>query len=338
MTTSDTSRLAGQRIMAGFDGTVMNDDVKQLIQEMRVGGLILFARNIDSPNQTAELCASAQAFARENRLPPLFIAMDQEGGEVARLKPPFFTGFPGNPCIRNEKDALDFAVAVAGELKALNVNMNLAPVLDCSQGTENSIMKNRTFPGSPDNVAVLGSTVINQLQDQGIMACAKHFPGIGRTCIDSHLDLPALNTGKEQLDSSDLVPFLAAVRNNVAAVMLSHILYTKIDSRWPASLSPRIAKQWLRDEIGFQGIVMTDDLDMKAVKHGIKTAVHQILTSEIDMALICHKGPDIETAFHEIKRLLASDETFHTKGVESFKRIVKAKEKYITTPPLIPRQ
>ncbi|MEA1968129.1 MAG: glycoside hydrolase family 3 N-terminal domain-containing protein [Thermodesulfobacteriota bacterium] len=325
----DTKELAGQRIMAGFDGTVLNNEIKYLIKNLKIGGLILFSRNIESPDQVKDLCSSAQEFTLFCNLPPLFISIDQEGGDVARLKHPFFTLFPGNPQIKEKNDAINFAAVTAHELKAINVNMNLAPVMDYAPEESNSIMKNRAFCGSPEKVAKLGTYIINELQKQGIMACAKHFPGIGRTILDSHLHLPVLDADRELLKKTDLIPFLAAKENNVCAIMLSHILYTEIDKKWPASLSPEIAKKWLRDEIGFQGIVMTDDLDMKAVKHDIKTSVKQILKSEIDITLICHKGPDIETAFKEIHRTISEEKYFFTKGVESFKRILKAKTTYL---------
>ncbi|MFO7886313.1 MAG: glycoside hydrolase family 3 N-terminal domain-containing protein [Desulfobacteraceae bacterium] len=329
MTEYDTATIAGQRLMAGFDGTDFNDDIKYLIKDLKIGGLILFSQNIRTPEQTRKLCASAQEFAIGQDLPPLFLALDQEGGDVARLKKPYFTEFPGNPHIKEKKAAVDFAAITAQELDKVNINMNLAPVMDFTAETEDSIMKNRAFTGSPKKIADLGITIINELQARGIMACAKHFPGIGRTTLDSHLTLPQLDAEKAVLEKTDVIPFTAAKENAVAAIMLSHILYTSIDSTWPASLSPSIAKQWLRDEMGYQGIVITDDLDMKAVKHDIKTCIHQILKSDIDIALICHKGPDIEKAFHCIKSGLSTDRELFEKGLISLQRILKVKNAYL---------
>ncbi len=326
----DDEILAGQRIMAGFDGTVFNEEIKYLIGDLKVGGLILFAANIETFNQVKQLCSSSQKYALSLGLPPLFIAVDQEGGSVARLRPPYFTHFPGNSHIDNTEQAAEFARVTAAELFSVNINMNLAPVMDFIPQGFNSIMKGRAFNGSPEKVAELGTCVIKEMQKNGIMACAKHFPGIGRTIIDSHFDLPILDSEPEFMDKNDLIPFAAAKRFHVAAMMLSHILYPGFDKKWPASLSYEIAKNLLRDKIGYQGLVMTDDLDMKAVKYDIKVCIGQILKSEIDIALICHAGPDIASAFLEICRSISDDPELRAKGNESMERILKIKKEYLS--------
>ncbi len=321
--------LAGQRVMAGFDGTAMNRDLENLIGELKVGGLILFARNIEHPEQVKQLCASVQQFAKNCGIPPLFIAIDQEGGQVARLKKPLFTEFPGNPSIKDKQGAEDFAAQCAQMLLGLHINMNLAPVIDAAPEDCISIMAKRVFPGSPETVAHLGCHVIKSLQRRGIMAVAKHFPGIGRTQLDSHLELPVLDADPDLIQSSDMVPFKEACQVDVAGIMLSHVLYSGIDSVWPASLSPVIARDILRKQMGYQGLVMTDDLDMKAIKHDIKTCVRQIIQSEVDLMLICHEGPDIETAHHEIIELMSAKDDLYSKAVESWQRIRDTKERFI---------
>ncbi|MBI9088096.1 MAG: beta-N-acetylhexosaminidase [Desulfobacterium sp.] len=325
----DYRELSGQRVMAGFEGTIFNKEVEHLICELKIGGLILFAGNIDDPDQTRKLCDQAQACARAEGLPPLFIAVDQEGGVVARLKAPWFTAFPGNPAIKSRREAETFAMTTAAELKGVGINMDLAPVLDIAPKGFHSIMESRVFPGGPDQVAKLGTRVIETLQNNGIMACAKHFPGIGRTRLDSHFELPVLDADPALLEASDLVPFVAAAKSDVSAMMLSHILYPQLDPVWPASLSPKIAVDLLRNRLGFQGVVMTDDLDMKAIKHDIKICVTQILRSQIDITLVCHRGPDIETAVLEIERQIADDEILHTMALESMARIQTLKTKYL---------
>ncbi len=326
----DDKLLAGQRIMAGFDGTVLNEEIKYLIGELKTGGLILFAANIETFEQVKLLCFSAQEYALSLGLPPLFIAVDQEGGMVARLRPPYFTHFPGNSHINNTEQAVEFAGVTARELASVNINMNLAPVMDFIPQGFDSIMKGRVFKGSCEKVGKLGACIIKEMQKRNIMACAKHFPGIGRTEIDSHFDLPVLESKPEFMEKNDLVPFAAAKKAKVAAMMLSHILYPGYDKKWPASLSPKIAKELLREKIGFQGLVMTDDLDMKAIKYDIKVCVKQILESEIDITLICHSGPDIQTAFSEIYRMISGNEQLREKGIESFKRILGLKKKYLS--------
>jgi len=323
-------QIAGQRLMAGFDGTRLNDDLIFLIDTLKIGGIILFSRNLTIPDQIKDLCMSVQEYAIKCGQPPLFISIDQEGGQVARLKEPF-TQFSGNPGMKNEEDAGHFAEITASELKNVGINMNMAPVLDVAFDNKKSIMKNRSWGNDPEWVSKLGATVIERLQKNGIMAVAKHFPGIGRTVLDSHIEMPPLDADLRTLESSDLRPFYEAIKHDVSGIMLSHILYSKIDIKWPASLSTKIAKDLLRDSMGFDGIVMTDDLDMGAIKNNydIKAVIKQILSADIDIALICHKGPNIEIAYEKILKGLKDSKNIKTKGKESVRRILKTKEKYL---------
>jgi beta-N-acetylhexosaminidase len=323
-------QLAGQRLMVGFDGTELNDDLRFLIDTVKVGGLILFARNLIGPDQIRELCASVQSYAADCGQPSLLIAIDQEGGQVARLKEPF-TQFPGNPAMKGEADAVEFARITARELSGVGINMNMAPVMDAAPENEESVMAKRVFGTDPLYVAAMGVKVIEHLQAGGIMAVAKHFPGIGRTVLDSHNDLPIFEAEMADMESFDLLPFQAAVRAGAAGMMLSHILYTKLDPEWPASLSPRIAKELLRNQMGFDGLVMTDDLDMGAVKkhYEMKSIIRQILQADIDIALICHKGPDIETAFEMILKFMEDSQKMESRMKDSVKRILRIKDNYI---------
>jgi beta-N-acetylhexosaminidase len=326
-------QLAGQRLMVGFEGTALNQDLKFLINRLKIGGIILFAINIESPDQIKDLCRSIQDYARTCRQPPLFIAVDQEGGQVARLKEPF-TIFPGNPHMKSEEDAVRFAEITATELNQVGINMNMAPVMDVSPEGSGGIMAGRTFGDNPAWVSRLGVKVIEHLQLNNIMAVAKHFPGIGRTALDSHLDMPVLHDDLSMMEQFDLIPFEAGIRNGVSGVMLSHIFYSQLDPQWPASLSPQIAKNLLRKQMQFNGLVLTDDLDMGAItKHyDIQTAVHQILAADIDLTLICHKGPSIEIAFEEMAKEITDSPAIKARGIESVERIIKAKRKYIGMP------
>ncbi len=322
-------QLAGQRLMVGFEGTKLNKELKLLIDQLNVGGIILFSHNLSSPEQIKELCSSAQEYAITCGQPPLFIAIDQEGGEVARLKDPF-TQFPGNPSMKNTKDAAAFARITAKELSGVGINMNMAPVMDVvPEGTE-SIMAGRIFGNDPAFVSKMGSSVIKHLQKNGIMAVAKHFPGIGRTTLDSHLELPILASERHELESFDYLPFHAAIRAGVSGIMLSHIVYSKIDLEWPASLSVHIAKNLLRSRLGFKGLVITDDLDMNAISKNfsLNSAIHQILMAEIDIVLICHKGPNIKAAFEKILEYYDGSDEMKDKGRASVERIMKIKKKY----------
>ena len=323
-------QLAGQRIMAGFEGTELNSDLKFLIDTLRVGGLILFSGNLSNPEQIKKLCSSAQAYAASCGQPPLFIAIDQEGGEVARLKEPF-TQFSGNPHMKSEKDAKEFATIAAEELSGVRINMNMAPVIDVAYKGVESVMKGRAFGDNPAWVSKMGVTVIKHLQGNGIMAVAKHFPGIGRTTLDSHIDMPFLKVDSEAFFAFDLPPFEAAINNGVAGIMLSHILYSGIDTKWPASLSTVIAKDLLRGKMGFDGLVMTDDIDMGSIAghYDIKIIIKQILLADIDLVLVCHKGPWIESAFNEILRSMEQSQAVAEAGRESVLRIMRQKERFL---------
>jgi len=330
ITTFSDEQLAGQRLMAGFEGTQLNQELRSLIDEIKIGGIILFAGNLVNPQQIKQLCYSVQEFARECGQPPLFIAIDQEGGQVARLKEPF-TRFPGNPKMKDHRDARHFARTTAMELSEVGINMNLAPVMDVAFNGPKSIMAGRSFGHDPLWVSDLGAAVIKHLQHHGVMSVAKHFPGIGRTTLDSHLDMPVLDVDDDMLATTDLLPFATAIKNDVAGIMLAHILYQRIDARWPASLSTHIARKLLRDRMGFDGVVLTDDLDMGAIKRhrDIKTAVRQILLADIDIALICHSRLDIERSFKEISEAQAGSRSLKVQGEESVKRILELKGRYL---------
>jgi beta-N-acetylhexosaminidase len=330
ITSFTNEQCAGQRLMVGFDGIEFNQDLEVLIGEIKIGGIILFTRNLRNPDQIKKLCLSIQQYALSCRQPPLFIAIDQEGGPVARLQEPF-TRFPGNPAMKDRKDAETFARITATELKALAINMNMAPVLDVAFDVDKSIMAKRSFGSDPAWVTDMGTTVIEHLQHNGIISVAKHFPGIGRTILDSHLEMPLLDIDADTLQTTDVVPFAAAMDCGVAGMMLSHILYPRLDPEWPASRSAKIARDWLRDRMGYKGIILTDDLDMGAIKqhYDLETVVSQILSADIDMALICHKGPDIETAFEHILSLQNSSPEIKNSGKSAVARILNLKAKYL---------
>ncbi|MGW8301504.1 MAG: beta-N-acetylhexosaminidase [Desulfobacterales bacterium] len=330
--TLSMEQLAGQRLMVGFEGKQFNAHLKFLIRDLKVGAIILFSQNVETPDQVKTLCDAVQEYARLNGQPPLMIAIDQEGGQVARLKEPF-TQFPGNSAMTGVADAVYFAQTTATELAQAGINMNLAPVMDVASEEITSIMAARSFGQDPFWVSKLGLTIISHLQQNNIMAVAKHFPGIGRTVDDSHIDLPTCECDLADLESCDLIPFSDSIEQQVAGIMLSHVIYKKIDPRWPASLSRRIALDLLRKRMRFSGISMTDDLDMGAIdRHfDMKTAIRQILKADIDMTLICHQGPNIEIAFKEILKHLQGSQEMKVMGIESVKRILALKKKFLGT-------
>jgi beta-N-acetylhexosaminidase len=323
-------QLAGQRLMAGFEGKHLDRPLRGLIADLKLGGLILFKRNVESPRQLAGLCGAVQRYARDCGLPPLFIAIDQEGGPVARLGPPF-TQFPGNPAIRAAADAERFARITAFELAWVGINMNLAPVLDAAPEGFESIMARRAFGSDPRQVARLGQAVIAGLQAGGIMAVAKHFPGIGRTRLDSHFDLPRLDADRSSLEAYDLIPFQAAIGEPVAGIMLSHILYPRLDPQWPASLSPVIAHDLLRQRMGFAGLILTDDLEMGAIaRHfGFDAAIRQVLRAQIDVVLICRSEKKLRRAHAVMARKVGTSEKRRAAAEAASARILAMKSHYL---------
>lgn len=321
---------AGQRMMVGFDGITLNSDVKFLVKELCVGGIILFARNIESRDQVRDLCQSAQDYARSCGQPPLFIAIDQEGGQVARLKGPGFEIFPeGNPGMSYPDDVTRFVDVTARDFQDIGANMNMAPVLDVQPEGFCGVMDKRVFHGDPAFVSDMGTRMIREFQNRGIMAVAKHFPGIGRTTLDSHLVLPVLETPLNDLEASDLIPFEDAIAYDVAGIMVSHIQYQALDEKWPASLSETIIRDLLRTRMGYQGLVMTDDLDMKAIRVPIQLSVERIVRATVDIALICHKGPDIEEAFSTFLKEIPYSQETRAAHHQSLHRIMALKKQYL---------
>jgi beta-N-acetylhexosaminidase len=327
-------QLAGQKLVLGFEGKTPEDGLDALLRQIPAGGLIVFKRNVADPAQLTALCRGAQAIAFREGNPPLVISIDQEGGPVARLGPPF-TVFPGAKAIgrsRSEAAARSFGAETARELKAVGIHMNFAPVLDVvPEGLESSVMADRVFGTDPHLTAILGNAVIEGHQDNGVAATAKHFPGIGRTTVDSHIDLPFLDAEQDILDATDLVPFQAAIDVGVEAVMLSHIVYNDVDPVWPAGLSSIIAKDWLRGKMGFTGVTITDDLDMGAIDrhYDVSTFVDRICEADIDLALICHDKEKMAAAYEALLAAIRGSEQVKRKARESVGRILRLKEKYV---------
>ena len=329
MTKAQTiERMAGQRIMAGFHGTTLNPDLRFLIDTVGACGIILFSRNIESADQLRDLCAGAADYAASAGLPRLLIAVDQEGGSVARLKPPQFEYLPGAPELEDETDAKTCAALTAKQFRWLHINMNMAPVLDVAPPEFDSIMNDRIYGRDPDRVSRMGRAVIQGLSNGGILPVAKHFPGIGRTTSDSHFDRPDLAVSLESLENYDLIPFGDAIRADVSGIMLSHIRYPAIDGDWPASLSTIIARDLLRNKLGYTGAVFTDDLEMGAISkyYDISEIMERVLETETDVALICESCSLTGEAFEAMCRHLADSPAHAEKAKQSIRRIAALKE------------
>lgn len=262
----------GQAMIIGFDGSTVSPGLREMIESYHVGGVILFARNVESPRQVANLTRSLQQIALDSGHPGLFIAIDQEGGRVARLtEDKGFTEFPGAMALGAAGDpalARQVAQAMGRELKALGLNIDFAPDLDVNNNFANPVIGIRSFGSDPAQVAKYGVQFLEGLQSQGILAFGKHFPGHGDTAVDSHLALPVVPHARQRLDAVEFVPFRAAMAAGVAGIMSAHVSFPAIETvipEMPATLSPRVLTGLLRGEMGFQGLSITDSLDMGAL-------------------------------------------------------------------------
>jgi len=331
----DLRKQIGQMFFIGFEGRSLTPELRELIEKFHIGGIIFFSRNIDDVFQLGELIYEIQRLACKKKDGiPLFIGIDQEGGRVARIKEPL-TVFPCARVLgrsRSAELAYKQGMIQALELKALGFNINFAPVLDVDTNLENPIIGDRSFSDDPKLVSMMGCSVIKGLQENGVIACGKHFPGHGDTSIDSHLDLPVLNHGVERLRRLELVPFEAAIKEKVESIMIAHIHFPKIDKeRIPATFSKEIIREILRGKLGFKGIIFSDDLEMKAIENNftIEDAAVRGIKAGIDIILICHSYEKQVRALDAIFEHVEKEEIPRVLIQEANKRILDLKKRYI---------
>ena len=331
MSPTGLRRQIGQLLIAGFDGPALSVEIKSLVREFGLGGVILFARNIEEPEQIAELCFEA---ARLDPDMPLWVSIDQEGGRVARLKAPF-TEFPPMATIGRSGDsslAGRFAQAMASELKAVGVSLDYAPVLDVHTNPNNPVIGDRALSDRPEVVARLGAAIIQALQNAGIAACGKHFPGHGDTGTDSHLELPLIEHPIERLRQVELVPFRAAIEAGVASIMTAHVFLPALDEQRPATLSKRIVSGVLREELTFEGLILSDDLEMNAVaaQYAVPAAAVLAVEAGCDGVLICSGDHDTQAAALEaLIHAVEDQEVRLTRVDDALKRHRRAKERFL---------
>jgi beta-N-acetylhexosaminidase len=293
-------------LIVGFHGKSPSPEVKELLAR-GVHGVILFSRNIEDAVQVAELVAELKRLAGR----PLLVAIDQEGGRVARLRAP--QGFTELPPMRALGDAGDEALAgevgalLGRELRAVGIDQDYAPVVDVDTNPANPVIGDRAFSRDPDAVGRLGAALARGLQAEGVAACAKHFPGHGDTSQDSHKDLPHLPHDLARLRRVELPPFRALARAGVAAVMTAHVVFDALDPRRPATLSPQVMSL-LRDEAGFQGCAVSDDLEMKAVAEHfpLEEAAPGAVAAGVDALLVCHRA-DVQHRAVDLVRAAVED-------------------------------
>lgn len=322
-------KLCGQLIVGGFDGDDVPADVRQSLAQGELGGLILFKRNLPTVDAAHAICMAAAAAAPDD-LPPL-LGVDQEGGRVVRLPeavlrlPPLRVfGKIGDPELVRRAAEL-----VGLQLAALGFNMNFTPVLDVDSNPNNPIIGDRAFSSDPDSVGRLGRAFIEGLQAAGVMACGKHYPGHGDTIKDSHFDLPLVAHDKQRLDAVELPPFRIASLRGVAALMTAHVVYSGLDPGVPATLSHRICTGLLRSEIGFSGVLFSDDLEMKALAdhYEIEQSAIQAIRAGCDVLLICHDLELQERARAALAARAEADSDFRTRCQQAFSRFIQARRR-----------
>ncbi len=282
----------GQLLMVHFQGEVANEDARVLIQDVKVGGIIYYnwSNGLHSPQQVQALSTDLQIFTQTNQNPiPLLIAVDQEGGVVARLTNGF-TKFPGNKALGESREpslAKAAALAMGQELQVVGINMNLAPVVDVNSNPRNPIIGVRSFGESPETVVAFAEKALNGYMQAGIIATLKHFPGHGDTEVDSHEDLPVIRRSMEELEKVELLPF-TQLAEAAPVIMTAHLLVPSLDADNCSTLSAKTLS-YLRDKIGFQGVIIADSLVMNGVLKRCQTvdeAAIQALNAGCDILLL----------------------------------------------------
>ncbi|MEJ2270333.1 MAG: glycoside hydrolase family 3 N-terminal domain-containing protein, partial [Desulfobulbaceae bacterium] len=284
-----------------------------------------------TPEQLAQLTHDIQTLALQELGRPLLLAVDQEGGSVARMGPPFSQipdavslGRGGCESVRR------YSRLTAREMFQVGLNLNLAPVLDVNTSGAAGVMERRSFGDDPSLVTQCGIAAISATQDENIMATAKHFPGLGRAHNDPHHDLPVVSAEGEELERTDLPPFSAAIQADVACVMTSHTLYPALDPENPGTFSPTILRNLLRAQLGFDGVLITDDLEMGAIeKEGdLGHAALQAFAAGADLLLICHSHEKVVAAFKKTAAAITQKPELAIRMQESLERVQVMREKF----------
>ncbi len=320
----------GQLCMVGFEGSEITPDLRAWIREFQPGGIILFSRNLKNAEQIADLTNELQQLMTHS---PLLVAIDQEGGRVSRL-PSEFTIFPPAAVVAQSGStelAYQAAAVTAKELRAVGINMNMAPVLDIHTNPENPIIGDRAFGTHPETVCQMGAATISGLHDHRVLACGKHFPGHGDTHTDSHLELPVVHATSQRLKDIELQPFRYAIQHGLQAMMTAHVHYPALDSVNPATLSSTILSGLLREEMGFAGVILSDDLEMRAIldHSNVGEAAVRSLAAGVDMLLIC-KSRSLETESIEAVQRALTSQTLDPRLIEDrLHRIQTVKQSFV---------
>ena len=296
---SEFSELSGAVLTTGIPGTSLDSETRAALERIRPSGVILFRRNVESLTQLRALTTELHALPSR----PL-VSIDHEGGKVMRVGAPF-TDFPPARTVPDAATAEALGRAMGRELAGAGIDIDFAPVLDVDSNPANPIIGDRAFSASATEVAELGTAFVRGMRSTGVVPCGKHFPGHGDTDRDSHLELPVVHKNRTELDAVELVPFRAAIAEDVPMLMTAHVLYPALDRERPATLSPTILQGLLRGELGYRGIIVSDDLEMRALSDdcAVPDAAIASLAAGCDWLLICN---DFENTVRTAERLEAA--------------------------------
>jgi beta-N-acetylhexosaminidase len=320
----------GQMFMIGIEGESLTRDEKRVIKERGFGGFILFRHNCHDPMQLLSLCRSLWATGGELRP---FIAIDQEGGRVHRLPAPF-THFPAAALLGQKNDpnlAYRAGQAAAKELALVGINLNFAPVLDVHSNPKNPVIGDRSLASDPAKVSELSRQWMQGLRDGGVIPCGKHFPGHGDTDKDSHLELPVVDRSLDELRAVELPPFVHACQHQIESLMTAHVIYRSLDSKFPATLSHTIVTGLLRQQLGYAGVIFSDDMEMKAMSdnYGVEETVALAVGAGIDVVLYGHELAIAVRAFEFLCAEAKKHPAVRAHVEESYLRITSLKQRCI---------
>lgn len=323
--------MAGQALLLSFPGTAPEPELRAALARTRAAGVILFGANVAGPAQLGELCATLQGWAAAEGLPPLLIGIDQEGGTVSRLPPPFVTppsqqaqAVAGGPAA-----ARACARLTGRQLRACGVNLNFAPVADVNSNPANPVIGIRSFGPDVATVTACVEAALQGYAEAGVIACVKHFPGHGDTAVDSHLGLPVVEHGAERLAAVELAPFGAAVRAGTPAVMSAHVVFRALDPH-PATLAPAVLRAVLRERMGFDGLVFTDALNMRAIADRYGVAEAAILARQAGVDVAVPLGPLAEqvAVAEALAAAYAAGRLSPADGAATLRRLAAARAAY----------
>lgn len=331
----------GQLFMIGISGKTLTAAETDFIVKNNIGGIILFARNLGTPQEIHKLCGDIQNLRHKTKdRMPFFISIDMEGGRVARLKAPFTQWPPAALIGKLDSTSVGFrfAQSMGVELKAVGINLDFAPCIDVFTNPKNTVIGDRAFSTDPEQVAKMASSVVRGYIKSGIIPCAKHFPGHGNTLIDSHDDLPVEDADMNRLNEVELVPFKKVFRARADMVMTAHIKFPKIDPEWPVTLSKKFIQDLLRQELRFKNLIITDDLDMKALaKHYDRDMLPvRSLQAGCDIVLYCNEPDRPPLAYEAVKKAVANGDIPMARIDESFARVMSLKKEMLATPDPMP--